>query len=114
MTSNRLANDHVCTAAEAAVLNFKAEAIEDMPTADEWIAMARSHCVTLRVAGAMLTKSKQELLDMFRKLDEEALVDLVDNLEAANKSFARFHEITRSALARLIVIGSVVELEEEA
>jgi hypothetical protein len=110
----RYAKGHAATAAEAAAVDFGPENIEAMPTAEEWIDMLRGHCVTLRVAGTLLAKTKQELVEIVRKLAEAALGDLIDNILSAEKTFARFHEVTRAAMARLIAAGSVVELEEGA
>jgi hypothetical protein len=52
-----------------------------------------------------LSKSTSENLRFF--------ADLGENLMSAQRTFKSFHTIAESALMRLIVAGSVVELEEE-
>jgi hypothetical protein len=110
--SGPYATDHPVSAAEAAALDFEPATIEEMPTAEEWIAMVQGHCVTLHIAGALLGKTKPEMIESLRSQGEALVKDLIDNLQSAEKTFARFHEVTQSALMRLAIAGSVIELEE--
>ena len=93
-------------------MNFEPLTIDEMPTYDEWCAMANGHAITLLIAWLILGKSKEEVKEIVRKLDDAPMTDLFDGLNSAEKTFGHFRWVVKSALTRLIVAGSAVELEE--
>jgi hypothetical protein len=93
---------------------FEPLKIDEMPTYDEWCAMAMNHAITLRVARLILAKTKDEVKEIVRKMDDPLMKDLFDNLESAEKTFGHFRWVVECALVRLGVAGSAVEPEENA
>ena len=100
------------TAEQMAAMNFDPVTIDEMPTYEEWCAMAMGHLVTLRIARLTLTKTKEEVKEIFRGMDEPVMKDLFEHMELAEKTFGHFSWVVKSALARFMVAGSAVELEE--
>jgi hypothetical protein len=107
-------SEKIATAEQWAAMNFEPLTIDEMPTYDEWCAMAESHAITLRVAWLTLGKTKEEVKEIVRRMDEPLMKDLFDNLESAEKTFGHFRWVVECALIRLGVAGSAVELEENA
>jgi hypothetical protein len=107
-------SEKIATAEQWAAMNFEPLTIDEMPTYDEWCAMAMSHAISLRVAWLTIGKTKEEVKEIVRKLDDAPMTDLFDRLNSAEKTFGHFRWVVECALTRLIVAGSAVELEEGA
>jgi len=59
-------SEKITTAEQWAAMNFEPLTIDEMPTYEEWQAMAESHAVTPRIARMTLTKTKDEVKEIFR------------------------------------------------
>ena len=93
-------------------MNFEPLTIDEMPTYEEWCAMAESHAVTLRIARLTLMKTKEEVKEIFRGMDEPLMKDLLERMESAEKTFGHFRWVVSCALTRFMVAGSAVEFED--
>ena len=104
----------IATPEQWVAMNFEPLTIDEMPTYEEWCAMAMSHAVTLRIARLTLGKTKEEVKQIIRDMDEPLMEELFERMESAEKTFGHFRWVVNCALMRLGVAGSAVELEEGA
>jgi hypothetical protein len=102
------------TAEQWAAMNFEPLTIDEMPTYEEWCAMAMTHAVTLRMARLTLGKTKEEVKEIFRGMGEPFMEELFEHMDSAEKTFGHFHWVVQCAQLRFGVAGSAVELEDQA
>jgi hypothetical protein len=107
-------SEKITTAEQWAAMDFEPLTIDEMPTYEEWCAMAKTHAITLRLAWLTLGKTKEEVKDIFRKADDPLMEEIFDRLKSAEKTFGHFRWVANCALMRLCVAGSAVEVEEQA
>jgi hypothetical protein len=104
---------NVMTAADAAAINFEplsAEMLRKLapPSNDVWI----GHLVAVRVAWALIGKTKAELKEIIREWDAE--FDLFEDLERSAKFLKAVADILNTAEMRLLIAGSALESEAAA
>jgi hypothetical protein len=105
------------TAAEMAAMNFEPWSPEDMeafkpPSNVEFDKMAHAHLPTLRIAWLTLAKTKPELVEMTRKIDNEIGVELMDGFISAIAFFKQALTLLEKAEARILCAGAVMEIED--
>jgi hypothetical protein len=105
------------TAAEMAEMNFETWSPEDLeafkpPSNAEFDEMAHAHLPTVRIAWLMLGKTKPELVEMLRKIDNEIGGQLMDGFISATAFFQQSLTILEKAEARILCAGSVIEIED--
>jgi len=108
------------TAREIAELEFEpltddhlAEIIP--PSKDEWDSIGNTHLVAWRMAWVSLRKTKPELVDMLRKIggDEQVSDAYLGGIERAISFFDAALGLLKSADARILCAGAVLEIEED-
>jgi hypothetical protein len=92
MTMKTKTEERPATAAEMAAMNFEPWSPEDLeafkpPSNDEFDKMAHAHLPTLRIAWLILAKTKPELVEMTRKINNEVGVELMDGFISATEFF---------------------------
>ena len=105
------------TAAEMAAMNFEPWSPEDLeaftpPSNAEFDETAHAHLPTLRIAWLTLGKTKPELVEMLRKIDNEIGGELMDGFISATAFFKQSLTILENAEARILCAGSVIEIED--
>ncbi|WP_225766986.1 hypothetical protein [Inquilinus sp. Marseille-Q2685] len=110
-------DDHICTAEEAAALEFepwREEETPDMPrSAMEWLEFLRTHAPILTLAGAMMFRTKTQLIDAAREIDGGHFDDFHDALRRTIGSFEAIVEMLNATEARFLVAGSAAVLQAE-
>ena len=109
--------DHPITAAEMAAADFDPMCAEDLekckpPSNTEFDEMAHAHMPTLRIAWLMLGKTKPELVEMMRQINNEVGVEVLDGFISAIGFFKQALFLLEKAEARILCAGSVLEIEE--
>ena len=103
--------------AEVAAIEF--EKVDDPQLlrqfdAKPWNKDCASAGVNLRIAAVMVSKTKPELIQVVRELEEEDLFELLECLYDQKNRFVAFSELLGAAASRLIICCSVVAIEMEA
>jgi len=107
---------HTVTAEEAAAIEFEAweHAAGEWkpPTNKEWAESGANLLPYVRLAWMTLYKSKPELIEIIRNLDEQgSFEELFDGIETAIKFFNNFATVLNAARGRIVCASSVIELE---
>jgi hypothetical protein len=109
--------ERAATAAEMAAMDFEPWSPEDLeafkpPSNVEFDEMAHAHLPTLRIAWLTLAKTKPELVEMLRKIDNEIGGELMDGFISATAFFQQALTVLEKAEARILCAGSVLEIED--
>jgi len=109
--------ERAATAAEMAAMNFEPWSAEDLeaftpPSNVEFNKLGQAHLPTVRIAWLTLAKTKPELVEMLRKIDNEIGVQLMDGFVSATAFFQQALTILENAEARILCAGSVIEIED--
>jgi hypothetical protein len=103
------------TAEEWASINFEPWAHADdewtPPTNEEWREAAKTHLVTVRLAWAMLYRTKAELVEGLKDLGDECGNQMMDDFASAIHFFESTAKILNLAQTRIICAGTVLEVE---
>lgn len=100
---------------EAESLDFEAFDFDEMKAAlDRNQSLNCPVAIWERLVAALLSKSKEELLEMVTNADDALMGDMVDNLLKAEKIMRARHELFLTALARLAAVASVDPDKEAA
>jgi len=70
-------------------------------------------CISIRTAAAVLSKTKQELLEGFGQ-NTEVLMDAIDDMQELQDWLKSLKEIVTAADVRLMSVASVLTQEEDA
>ena len=103
----KYAIDLVCTAEEAAVLEFEPWVdCKEPPTNEEWIKLTSPYLVSARIAWVTCQKTKPELVQVVDDLEEGQMTyDLFERFTEAQKFFQYFLNLFEKAEARIICAG---------
>jgi hypothetical protein len=117
MTMKTKTEERPATAAEMAAMNFEPWSAEDLeefkpPSNVEFDKLAQAHLPTVRIAWLMLAKTKPELVETLRKIDNEIGRELMFGFIAATAFFKQSLTILENAEARILCAGSVIEIED--
>jgi hypothetical protein len=109
--------DRPITAAEMAAFDFEPMCAEDLekckpPSNAEFDKMAHAHMPTLRIAWLTLGKTKPELVEMMRQINNEVGVEMMDGFISATDFFKQALFLLEKAEARILCAGSVLEIED--
>jgi hypothetical protein len=117
MTMKTKTEERPATVAEMAAMNFEHWGPEDLeafkpPSNDEFYKMADAHLPTLRIAWLTLAKTKPELVEITRKINNEVGVELMDGFISATAFFKQALTLLEKAEARILCAGSAMEIED--
>ncbi|MDR3425511.1 MAG: hypothetical protein P4M13_10655 [Alphaproteobacteria bacterium] len=84
------------------------------PTNVEWYEVAKTHLITVRLAWALLYRSKDQLVEGLRELDEEDGNKMMSDFISAIHFFESTAKILKLAETRIICAGTVLEVEDGA
>jgi hypothetical protein len=95
------ANDHVCTLAEAAAVDFEPISTEERDKINSaFDAKVRAHHTTFRISAAVMSRTKEELQSM-SELSDEDFGRLLESLAAGQEFFRDAADILKSAEMRI-------------
>lgn len=115
MAQQILSQTRPATAEQAAALHFEpwAEGEGWTPPSDsEWSSLMQSHLTTLRAGCIIMRKTKDQLTSAINSLDDEAGNSMMEAFDITAGYFEAMAEVMRSVQSRLIVAGSVLEVED--
>ncbi len=115
MAEQTLSQTRPATAAQAAALHFEPWREGEgwtPPTDSEWSSLMRSHLTTLRAGCVIMRKTKDQLTSAIDTLDDEAGNTMMEAFDMTAGYFEALAEIMRSVQTRLIVAGSVLEVDD--
>jgi hypothetical protein len=106
------ASEKPATMEEMATVEFEAmpelfEHFKCRPLDEEFRALG----VDLRVAAALMARSKVELIEGLKVLGEEALDELLDHLQEAGETFRSFAELAEAAHTRQVIAVAALAIE---
>ncbi|MCT7375725.1 hypothetical protein [Chelativorans salis] len=106
-----------CTVEQAAALDFTPWSREgegwQPPTREVWKEFSPRAFTILRIASEVMFKSKPELIEMLRNLDEAVGYELMNEFLSVEKDMKNALTVIGAAQARIICAGSSLEMEEE-
>jgi hypothetical protein len=84
------------------------------PTNEEWRQIAKTHLVTVRLAWALLYRTKAQLVEGLRELGDEDVNRMMSDFMSALHFFESTAKILKLAETRIICAGTVLEVEDGA
>ena len=85
-----------------------------LPSNEQWGDLANPHLFALRIAFAILCKTKAELVEVASGSDgDDVFSKVVGQFDQTEKLFEGYAQICGAALARLVVAGCVVDTREK-
>jgi hypothetical protein len=84
------------------------------PTNVEWYEIAKTHLITVRLAWALLYRTKDQLVEGMREFGDEDGNRMMDNFMTAIHFFDSTAKILKLAETRIICAGTVLEVEAGA
>lgn len=79
------------------------------PSNAEWAALANPHLINIRLAWVLMFKTKPEVMDVVRDLDNEAGTELMENMIGSIEYFKWLLTVLEGAEARILCAGSALE-----
>jgi hypothetical protein len=113
-----LAENKPATAEQWAAIDFEpwTHAADEWtpPTNVEWHEIGENHLVTVRLAWALLYRTKDQLVEGLRELGEKDVNRMMDDFMSATHFFESTAKILNLAQTRIICAGTVIEVEDGA
>lgn len=78
-----------------------------------WQTVAKDHLVTVRLALAMMYRTKPQLIEGIEAMDDNAGNQMLDGFQSAREFFETCLSLLDGAWARLICASSVIELRNK-
>jgi hypothetical protein len=112
---NAQADDHVCTAEEAAAIDWEPWTGEcEVPPNEDWPQIGARHLPLARMAWLVNTKTKEGLMQVLADLDEDdgAIVQrLCEDVRDTAEFFRAFHALMETAELRLLTALSTMTVD---